>query len=214
MNNNIENSNSLIETAKEIRQSFRLLMNGVTSQSMREKGVDYRINWGASLLHLREMAAEYKQDKELAITLWKDNVRECKIIATLLMPHEQFDKELAMQWISQTHTQEIAEIATMTLYQYMPYAYDIAMSLIDNEEDIKQIHAYNILARVFPQNGAKITSDDKSKFLKHAVATLQSENIALKHSAWNAVTHFADMNQQYHTETRKALKSIKMDDWL
>jgi len=214
MNDNIEKDNSYIETAKEIRQSFRLLMNGVTSQSMREKGVDYRINWGASLLHLREMAAEYNQDKELAITLWKDNVRECKIIATLLMPHEQFDEELAMQWINQTHTQEIAEIATMNLYQHMPYAYNMAMSLIGNEEDIKQIHGYNILARVFPQNSAKITPDVTSTFLKHAVAALQSENIALKHNAWNAVTRFADINRQYHNETRKALKSIKMDDWL
>ncbi len=212
MNDNKDNN--YIETAKEIRQSFRLLMNGVTSQSMREKGVDYRINWGASLLHLREMAAEYKPDKELAITLWKDNVRECKIIATMLMPRDQFGKELAMQWINQTHTQEIAEIATMNLYQYLPYAYDMALSLIGCEEDIKQIHGYNIFARVISQNDSKVTSDDTSNFLKHAVTALKSENVALKHSAWNAITRFADINQRYHNETRNALKSIKMDDWL
>ena len=47
---------------KEIKQSFLLLMNGVTSQSMREKGVDYHINWGASLGHLQEMAQEYGKD--------------------------------------------------------------------------------------------------------------------------------------------------------
>lgn len=206
--------NNYIETAKEIRQSFRLLMNGVTSQSMREKGVDYRINWGASLPHLREMAAEYKPNKELAITLWKDNVRECKIIATLLMPRDQFEEELAMQWIDQTKTQEIAEIATMNIYQYLPYAYNMALSLIGRKEDIKQIHGYNILARVFPQNSTKITLDNEKEFLTHAITALQSKNVALKHSTWNAITRFADINQHFHNETRIALKSIKMDDWL
>ena len=74
---------------KEIKQSFRLLMNGVTSQSMREKGVDYHINWGASLGHLQEMAQEYGKDYDLAIELWKENIRECTILATMIMPVEK-----------------------------------------------------------------------------------------------------------------------------
>lgn len=37
------------ETVKEIKRSFRLLMNGVASQSMREKGASYFVNWGCSL---------------------------------------------------------------------------------------------------------------------------------------------------------------------
>ena len=35
------------ERVKEIKQSFRLLMDGNTAQSMRDKGVEYRLNWGA-----------------------------------------------------------------------------------------------------------------------------------------------------------------------
>ena len=36
------------EKLKEIKQSFRLMMNGVASHSMREKGVAYKINWGCA----------------------------------------------------------------------------------------------------------------------------------------------------------------------
>ena len=32
------------EKLMQIKQSFRLLMNGVASQSMREKGLSYKIN--------------------------------------------------------------------------------------------------------------------------------------------------------------------------
>ena len=37
------------EKLKEIKQSFRLLMNGVASHSMRQKGVTYKINWGEAI---------------------------------------------------------------------------------------------------------------------------------------------------------------------
>ena len=38
---------------KKIKQSFRLLMNGVTAQSLRDKGLEYHLNWGANLFHLQ-----------------------------------------------------------------------------------------------------------------------------------------------------------------
>ena len=34
------------ETLKDIKSKFRLYMNGPISQSMREKGMDYKINFG------------------------------------------------------------------------------------------------------------------------------------------------------------------------
>ena len=37
-------------------------MNGATAQSLREKGINYHLNWGVSLQHLQEMAAEIRED--------------------------------------------------------------------------------------------------------------------------------------------------------
>ena len=60
------------EQVKEIKRSFRLVMNGVTAQSMRDKGADYHINWGAPLPELKKMAANITPDIHLAIE------RECE----------------------------------------------------------------------------------------------------------------------------------------
>ena len=46
------------ETVKTIKRSFRLYMNGVTAQSLRDKGADYKLSWGVSNQHLREMDDE------------------------------------------------------------------------------------------------------------------------------------------------------------
>ena len=50
------------EKLKEIKQSFRPIMNGITAQSMRQKGVCYHLNWGASLVDLETMSREYGKD--------------------------------------------------------------------------------------------------------------------------------------------------------
>ena len=69
------------ETIKDIKGQFRLFMNGVASQSMREKGLDYKLNFGIELPRLKEIAARYEKNHEVAQALWKENIRECKILA-------------------------------------------------------------------------------------------------------------------------------------
>ncbi len=181
------------EKLKEIKQSFRLYMNGVTAQSLREKGLDYHLNWGASLQHLREMSDEIKAEgydegqlAELSKLLWRENVRECKILATLLMPPSQMPPDLAMLWVEQTITQEIAEIAAMNLYQHLHYAKDMAMQLIGQPYDMAQLQGYCIIARLFSK-GMEFTESELDEIADQAQSAFQTENISLKHTIHNAM---------------------------
>ena len=107
------------EQVKEIKRSFRTLMDGATATSMRQKGLDYKLNWGVTLPRLKEMATEIGQNYDLAIELWKENVRECKILATMLMPPKEMLPEVVDIWMEQTDTDELAEQAAFNLYQYL-----------------------------------------------------------------------------------------------
>ena len=73
--------NDVHETIKEIKAKFRLYMNGVISQSMRDKGMGYKLNFGIEYPRIKEIAAGYQPDHELAQALWKEDIRECKIMA-------------------------------------------------------------------------------------------------------------------------------------
>ena len=107
---------------KQIKQRFRLMMNGMASQSMREKGLGYSINWGISLPALKTLAEEYGKDYDLAIELWKENIRECKILATLIMPPADMKADLACLWVSQIPNQEVAAMVAFNLFQYIDSA--------------------------------------------------------------------------------------------
>lgn len=109
----------ITEQLKSIRTRLRLAMNGVISASMREKGVRYRLNFGVPLLEIRAIAAAYAPDAGLAAALWKEDIREFKILATFLQPPASFTPEEASAWIKEIPYPEIAEQASRNLFSKM-----------------------------------------------------------------------------------------------
>ena len=50
------------EQLKDIKTQLRLSMNGVVSQSMREKGLNYKLNFGVELPRIKSIAAAYEKN--------------------------------------------------------------------------------------------------------------------------------------------------------
>lgn len=189
---------------KAIKQSFRLMMNGEASRSMREKGVEYKLNWGVTLPQLKQMATEWEKSYDLAIALWKEDIRECKILATLLMPAGQMPQEVAEIWMEQTRSQEMAEMLAFNLFQYLDYAPDLAYRWIANGQDLYQICGYNILSRLF-MKGQEPNERGINEFIDQAQVALQGGSYGVRHAAMNCAMRFAEMNGQYERIVTKAL---------
>lgn len=194
------------ETVKQIKRSFFLQMNGVASQSMREKGADYKMNWGLSLPQLRDMAQTYGHDYHLAVALWKEDIRECKILATLIMPPQEMIPEIVDIWIEQIKTQDMAEIAAFNLFQHLDYAPVLAYEWMASDRVIHQICAYQILARLF-MKGIEPNERGINEFLDQVEIALQSDNVGVKHAAKNCVMKFTELGDEYRKITNSFLKT-------
>ena len=83
--------NDLPTQVRFVKRSLHGMMNGPVSASMREKGLTYKVNFGVELPRLREFATSLPHTYELASALWKEDIRECRILAGLLMPAEKFE---------------------------------------------------------------------------------------------------------------------------
>ena len=191
----------------EIKRSFRLLMNGPTSQSMAQKGVGYKINWGVPFIELKKMALEYGKDYDLAIELWKEDIRECKILATLIMPAEKMLAEITDIWMEQVKSQEMAEMLAFNLLQHVEYAPVIAYQWIASDKPLYEIAGFQLLARLFA-NGQEVNERGINEFLNQAAVALQDDNMGVKHAAANCVLRFADLGEEYEKVARMALKGI------
>ena len=191
----------------QIKRSFRLLMNGPTSQSMSQKGIGYKINWGVPFIELKKMASEYGKDYSLSIELWKEDIRECKILATLIMPAEEMLPEITEIWMEQVKTQEMAEMLAFNLLQYVNYAPVIAYQWMVSEQPLYQIAGFQLLARLFA-NGQEANERGINEFLNQASTALQGDNMGVKHAAANCVLRFADLGEEYEKVARMALRGV------
>lgn len=195
------------EKLMQIKQSFRLLMNGVASQSMREKGLSYKINWGVPVPELQKMALKYGKDYELAIELWKEDIRECQVLATLIMPAEHMSEDLVDVWMERLRTQEMAELLAFNLLQHLNFAPALAYQWIASDKDMYQLCGYQLLARLFAK-GMEPNERGINEFLDQAHTTLAEENIALKHAAFNCVLSFCELGNEMEMIAKKALADL------
>ena len=198
---------------KEIKQSFRLMMDGSVAQSMRDKGLNYHLNWGATLPRLKAKAEELKSMDnvyDLAIALWKENVRECKILATMLMPPEKMLPEVCDIWMEQIPSQEIAEQAAFNLWQHLPYAPEKAYQWIASDQEYYQLCGFHVLSRLF-MNGQEPNERGINEFIDQALSALQGPYMSVRKAAMQSIQHFAELGLVYERMAKSAVKSINLD---
>ena len=153
------------------------------------------------------MAAEYGKNYELAIELWKEDIRECKILAMLIMPAERMDEELVDVWMESVHNQELAELLAFNLLQNVKHAPAIAYQWIASENVIRQICGYSILSRLF-MKGQEPNERGINEFLDQAITALQQENVGLKHAVVNCIQRFAQLGIVYERMAKSATKGL------
>ena len=211
--------NTVPSKVKEIKQSFRLMMDGSVAQSMRDKGLNYHLNWGATLPRLKAKAEELKTSSQepiadsqydLAIALWKENVRECKILATMLMPPEKMLPEVCDIWMEQIPSQEIAEQAAFNLWQHLPYAPEKAYQWIASDQEYYQLCGFHVLSRLF-MNGQEPNERGINEFIDQALSALQGPYMSVRKAAMQSMQHFAELGLVYERMAKSATKSINLE---
>ena len=207
------------DKVKEIKQSFRLMMDGAVAQSMRDKGLNYHLNWGATLPRLKAKAEELKANSQeptansqydLAIALWKENVRECKILATMLMPPEQMLPGVCDIWMEQIPSQEIAEQVAFNLWQYLPYAPKKAYQWIASDQEYYQLCGFHVLSRLF-MNGQEPNERGINEFIDQSLSALQGPYMSVRKAAMLSIQRFAELGLVYERMAKSATKSINLE---
>ena len=193
-------------------------MDGAVAQSMRDKGLNYHLNWGATLPRLQAKAEEIKSSLfplpsslyELAIALYKENVRECKILATMLMPPDEILPEVVDIWQEQIPSQEIAEQLAFNLYQHLPFAAEKAYQWIASDKEYDQLCGFHVLSRLF-MNGQEPNERGINEYLDQALCALQGPFPSVRKAALQSLQRFAELGILYERLAKSATKSIDLD---
>lgn len=179
------------EKVRDIKKELRLAMNGVVSSIQRNHGLNYKINFGVEIPRLKGIAAKYEKDKELAIRLWQDNIRECKMLAIFLMPESGY-ADVAEQWIAEAPFTEIADHLTMVILSKLPDATTKAIEWIQNSEGMYRYCGFMTLTHVF-RRGIELDKEQENTYLATAknIEELESRKTVIM-TAYNSLGHYCD----------------------
>ena len=180
------------------------MMNGPLAQSLREKGLAYRVIFGVEWPRLVEFAQEIGKDHQLAQDLWKEDIRECRLLAGLVQPVETFYPDIADIWVDSMRYPEEAQYTVLSLMQHLPYASTKAFEWIAAADDMHQLCGYLLLARLF-MRGDPLMRRSELEYLDQATAALQSPALMVRKAAHDSLLKYALTGTEQAVLVKKTL---------
>jgi len=196
------------EQIREIKTQLRLLMNGAASASMRDKGLNYKVNFGVELPRLKQLAAGYEKNHQLAGELWKEDIRESKILAAMLQPVESFYPEIADIWVDDIRTMEIAELTVMNLFQHLDYAPQLSFQWIASETEYRQVCGFLLIARLLSKKG-DMEEAVENEFLDQAVTAFLGGTYNVRTAVLRALMKYASNDENHAFLLCRKVENLK-----
>ncbi len=160
---------------REIKQKIRLSMNGVTADSMKEKGVFYKQNFGVELPVLRQIAQLYEPSADLAERLWLIGGRETMILSVFLEPVDKLTVQKAVERVKSSQQKEIIDVLCLYLFRKTTFATDLAIKLVSSENTDCRIAGFMLASRIYTQ----LSADEVKFLIKKSEELSASDNFRL-----------------------------------
>lgn len=138
---------STADLLKRIVNEVAGYQNGVLSESMMNLGADYKINYGVTIPELEKIAKPYKGNHELALALFKDDARECKILASMIDDPQQVTGEQIDEWAQSFTNLEMVEQVCNNLFWKSKYALSRSIEWCLGNDELMQRAGLIIAAR-------------------------------------------------------------------
>lgn len=181
---------------RNIRTDLRLAMNGVVSSSMRNKGVDYKMNFGVDVPRLKEIAQKYKSNAALAQELWKLDVRELKILSTMLYPVSELSEANADEWMNEIPNHEIREHLCRNLLQRLTYADELVQKWTADANESVRLTGYWLYVRLMMIQAETSKRINIQLVIEKALADVHADDTLLRTAATNVLMQVIRRDQE------------------
>lgn len=133
---------------QQILRSIKLRQSGEVAEAMNKSGISYKMNWGVSLLDLKDIAQNFERDHLLALKLWNKQWRETMILATLLDEPDEVTEEQMDFWTKSFENTEIAEQASTNLWVKSKFAFVKALEWCRGKKHLVHFTGIHLMGRL------------------------------------------------------------------
>lgn len=136
-----------LEKVLEIKSQVMHRANGEVAENMRMAGIIYKVNYGVPIPELKELAKPYKGDHDLALELYAEDIRECKILASLIADPERLTGEQIDEWAAEFTNPEIVEQVCGNLFWKSEFALSRSIEWCLSNDELLRKAGLLIIAR-------------------------------------------------------------------
>ena len=148
----------MMEYEKVIKK-LKYLSNPKAIIGMARYGITPENTYGVSIPNLREIAKEIGISHKLAQQLWASNIRETKILASMIEDLEMVTEEQIEDWVKEFNYWEICDQCCMNLFEKTKFAYKKAVEWSSREKEFVKRAGFVLMARLAVSD--KKASDNK-----------------------------------------------------
>lgn len=137
------------EARKRIGRRLIRHTDGNAMVSMHDLGMRYMANRGVSIPELKQIAAEFEPNHELAAWLWgRGDFREMRILAFMLEETDKVTAAQAYSWARELTTMELAVQASLNLFSRLPFIHEEVPKWLYDEDTMIQGTAFVTLSEL------------------------------------------------------------------
>lgn len=105
------------DKVKALKLRLKSRMNGKTTEQMTNGQVQYNLNYGIAIHHVKELAEESNYTFDDCCRLWKLNIREAMLIAAMCVKDQDATSDKLATWVENIATPDMAEQASFYLFK-------------------------------------------------------------------------------------------------
>lgn len=166
---------------------------------------------GVSVYEIRRIAKKIGKNHKLALELWKTNIHEARVLASMVDEPEKVTEKQMEKWVGDFKSWDLCDQVCLNLFDKTPFAYKKVNEWSKREEEFVKRTAFALIAVIaFHDKEA----DDKKimKFFPIIVREATDErNFVRKAVNW-ALRQIGKRNKSLNKEAIKVAKRIEKID--
>jgi len=130
----------------DILKRLKSLSDPRAVEGMAKYGITPERTYGVSIPNLRKIAKEIGKDHELAQKLWESDIRETRILASMIDNPETVTEEQMEEWVKDFDYWEICDQCCQNLFIKTDFAYQKAVDWSGRDEEFIKRAGFALMA--------------------------------------------------------------------
>jgi len=197
-----------MDLEEDILLKLKSLSNPKAVEGMRRYGITPEETFGVSIPNLRKIAREIGINHNLALKLWNINIRETRILASMIDDPKLVSEEQMEDWVKTFDYWEICDQVCQNLFAHTRFAYSKALEWSKRKEEFVKRAGFTIMARLAVGDKKK---EDKEfeEFLKVIVDEVVDDRTYVKKAVNWALRQIGKRNLYLNKKAIETALKIK-----